>query len=337
MRFQPKFCPRPDCASHSGSPFLYRRRGRYTRRCDTRQVERFLCLTCSRGFSSQTFRLDYRLKRPDLLVPFYLDRVSKVTHRQSARNHRCSRTTEQRHFRLLAKHCTDFHAAKLEEVRKLGGLGESFSLDELESFERRRIRMPLTAPILAEKSSSFVVDIRVGTLASREKLGKAKTEEERRARRKSESRKVVKQALERLLDFAPKDQPICLITDRKHSYVSIVREVFGTRCEHVRVSSKQVRDTTNPLFLINHTEAMVRDNVSRLVRRNWAASKLLKWLLGHFAIWITYRNYVRDRVNHEPGVTPAMKLGLETTPWTVERLLKFRVFPALISPDLAQR
>ncbi|MCK6448630.1 MAG: hypothetical protein L6Q99_19735, partial [Planctomycetes bacterium] len=88
MHFHPKFCPRPDCPSHAGSPFLFRRRGYFRRRCDTRKVPRFLCLTCSRGFSSQTFRVDYRLKRPDLLVPFFYDRVSKVTHRQSARNHR---------------------------------------------------------------------------------------------------------------------------------------------------------------------------------------------------------------------------------------------------------
>ncbi|MCK6445681.1 MAG: hypothetical protein L6Q99_04755, partial [Planctomycetes bacterium] len=68
MHFHPKFCPRPDCPSHAGSPFLFRRRGYFRRRCDTRKVPRFLCLTCSRGFSSQTFRVDYRLKRPDLLV-----------------------------------------------------------------------------------------------------------------------------------------------------------------------------------------------------------------------------------------------------------------------------
>ncbi|MCK6444752.1 MAG: hypothetical protein L6Q99_00005, partial [Planctomycetes bacterium] len=92
----------------------------------------------------------------------------------------------------------------------------------------------------------------------------------------------------------------------------------------------------NPLFPINHTLARVRDNLSRLVRRNWGASKKREWLLGHCAIWITYRNYVRDRVNRERGVTPAMKLGLETAPWSVERLLRWRVFQPVSKPILAQ-
>ena len=87
MAFHPPVCPHPDCPSRASDVrFTYCRRGAFRRSCDRRRVRRFQCLVCQRGFSEQSFRLDYRLKRPELLRRFFLDRVSKVTHRQSARS-----------------------------------------------------------------------------------------------------------------------------------------------------------------------------------------------------------------------------------------------------------
>src|SRR5689334_10843656 len=122
MTVAPVFCPRLSCPSRFGTAFSYRRRGTYFRRCDQREVQRFQCLSCKHGFSEQTLRVDYRLKRPDLLARFFLDRVSKVTHRQSARNYACSRSTEERHFRLMSEHCDAFHARRLAETKAKGGI-----------------------------------------------------------------------------------------------------------------------------------------------------------------------------------------------------------------------
>lgn len=332
MSFQPVFCPRADCPSRSGSPFTYRFRGLFRRRCDQRSVQRFLCLTCSRGFSQQTFRLDYRLKRPELLARFFLDRVSKVTHRQSARNHACSRTTEERHFRRLSLHCEAFHGARLSEVASRGGLGEVFVFDELETYEQHRTQKPVTVPILIERESGFVLDARVGTLPPRG--GKGAVRQRGPARglepeglRNSESRKVVRRAFERLREVSLKGRPLSVLTDEKSSYAKLLRELFGGRCVHLRTPSTRRRDVSNPLWPINHTLARVRDNVSRLVRETWAAAKLRRWLAGQLAIWVCYRNYVRGRTNRQQGTTPAMALGVQSRRWQVRQLLEWRVFP----------
>lgn len=325
MTFQPRFCPRPDCPSHSGSAFCYRRRGVFQRLCDRRVVPRFLCLACGHGFSLQSFRVDYRLKRPELLPRFFADRVSKVTHRQSARIQACSRATEERHFRRLAAHCQDFHSAQLLRALLHGGLGQTFLLDELETYEHHRLRKPVTVPVLIEHESGFVVDARVGTLASRERS----SEKPRPTAgvRRSQSRRVVQEALQRLFDFAPKDRKIWMRTDHKPSYAVLLRRRFGRRCVHEQTSSRRRRDLWNPLWPINHTLARLRDGVSRLVRETWAAAKLRGWLAGHIAIWICFRNYVRGRTNRLHWLTPAMALGLDQRRWSVRHLLQWRLFP----------
>ena len=324
MTFRPRFCPHPDCAAHTRAPFLFRRRGVFRRRCDRRVVARFLCLACKRGFSEQTFRLDYRLKRPDLLPRFFLDRVSKVTHRQSARNHGCSRTTEERHFRRLSEHCEAFHEQRLAEVAKRGGLGQLFLLDELETYEQHRIQQPVTVPVLIERESGFVLDARVGTLPSRETPPPVASAE----RRKSESRQVVKAAFERLREFSPKAKRISVLTDQKPTYAVLLKQLFGARCDHGKTSSKRKRDITNPLWPVNHTLARLRDGISRLVRETWAAAKKRRWLAGHLAIWVCYRNYIRGRTNRFHSEPPAMKLGVQEHPWSVRQLVEWRLFPS---------
>ena len=87
MSFEPPRCPNTGCPSHDvRCAFRYVRNGKFVRKCDRRHVQRFICLVCERGFSTQTFHVSYRHKRPELnrLIAFEL--VSKCTLRQAARN-----------------------------------------------------------------------------------------------------------------------------------------------------------------------------------------------------------------------------------------------------------
>ena len=321
MRFRPRFCPRSDCPAHrSGRPFRCQRAGLYSRRCDRRRVQRFQCLTCQRGFSTQTFRVDYRLKRPGLLLPLLRDRYSKVTHRQSARTLFCSRSTEERHFRRIAEHCRELHDSRLAEVAARGGLGRSFLLDELETYEHHRTKKPVTVPVLIERKSGFVLDLKVGSMVARGKRRPG-------AARRSESRQRVREAFRLLWDFAPKDRVIGVTTDVKPTYAAILRRLFGKRCFHIQITAKRLRDGRNPLSPVNHTCARLRDGVSSLVRETWAASKKRRGLRERLAIWICYRNYIRGRINREPRRTPAMALGVTRDQYTPRRLLAWRVFP----------
>jgi hypothetical protein len=95
---------------------------------------------------------------------------------------------------------------------------------------------------------------------------------------------------------------------------------------HVQHSSTAPRDFGNPLFPINHTLAMLRDGLSRLVRRSWGASKQRAWLDRHAWVWVAYRNYIRGITNRAWFTTPAMALGVVARRYSKSTFFEWRVF-----------
>ena len=328
--FRPPRCPYPDCpASHPENPFPWCRKGRFRRKCDGRHVQRFLCLTCRRRFSTQTFRFDYRLKKPRLHHLLFDEFVSKCTLRQSARLHGLSRKTVTHRLARIGRHCAEMQRHLLARAAQNGGLHGRFQLDELETFETDRRLQPLTVPVLIEQGSHFVVHTTVATLPARGGLTKRdrrrKEEREREfGKRRSGSRRVVIESLEVLRESTPSTSPLHIRTDRKPTYRSQLRRLFGDRLRHRRTSSKRKRSYANPRFPINHTLAMMRDGLSRLVRRNWAVSKRQQWLRLHLWIWVAWRNYIRGITVKTPGVTPAMALGVCPAKWSKRELFRWR-------------
>jgi transposase-like protein len=333
MQFQPLHCPFPDCPSLTSQHFRWRRKGRFQRRCDGRSVPRFTCLECRRTFSSQSFRLDYRLRKPKLHLALFKDFVSKCTMRQSARTLGCTRRTVAHRLALLSEHCRAFHAGMLERARRAGGIDGTFQLDEQETFEHSRRLKPVTVPVLIERSSFFMLHAACAPLPARGRLSpallrKKAAEEELCGKRRSGSVAVVRESFECLGRVHRSEGPVKVQTDRKSSYATTLTRLFGDRLRHERYSSRGPRTYGTPLFPINHTLAMMRDGVSRLVRRSWAAAKLRERLAGHLWIWIAYRNYVRGITNRARHTTPAMALGVDRKKWEFRELLAWKVFPA---------
>jgi hypothetical protein len=218
----------------------------------------------------------------------------------------------------------------LIRAKARGGIHGPFQLDELETFEHNRRLAPVTVPILIARHSYFVVDLETAPLPCRGGLSPSyrKKKEEREAlfgTRHSGSRAAVSKCFETLAMVASPNVPLVLETDRKATYAGIVREQLGEEAVHARTSSKRKRDYWNPLFPINHTLAMARDGISRLVRRTWGTSKLRERLGWHAWIWAVWRNYVRGITNHAPKVTPAMAAGVAGRRWNVARLCAWRV------------
>lgn len=340
MRFVPTFCPLTDCPAHDGrAPFRFQRRGSYRRKCDGLVVPRFSCGTCGRKFSRQSFRLNYRWWRPHVHHELFRMFVSKVTMRQAARLLGIDRGTVARRQRSLGEACRRFHAAAMAEGQGLAG---RFSMDEMETFETDRLLRPVTIPVLIQLQSLFVVHAESAPLPSRGRLDAArqlrKMEYEKRfGKRRSGSRKAVESTLLQLRSAMRETEELHLVTDRKSSYRTLVQQYFRERFgSHVQESSRRKRNRGNPLFAINHTLAMLRDGVSRLVRRNWGVSKLRTRLDPHLWVWIGYRNYVRGIVADVPETTPAMVAGVTRHPLTSSDLFRWR-WPGRLPWRRAQR
>jgi hypothetical protein len=220
----------------------------------------------------------------------------------------------------------------MELARAHDGLRGTFQLDELETFEHSRRLAPVTMPVLIERKSYFVVDLETAALPCRGRLsGKNRKRKERRENehgvRRSGSTEAVRKCFDTLARHHSRVGPVRVQTDKKSSYRAILRRRFGSRLAHERHSSIAKRDYSNPLFPINHTLAMMRDGISRLVRRTWAASKLRAKLERHAWIWVVWRNYVRGITNRRPRRTPAMVLGVESRRWRPSEICAWRVLP----------
>ena len=331
MQFQPAFCPcvSPECATRPS--FQYQRRGSFTRACDGRRVQRFQCKSCKRTFSTQTFRVDYRLRRPALDRKIFGALISKVTQRQAARDLHCDRGMIARRVEVFGQHCREFHERLMLERGQSRLWGGGFVFDELETYEHNRRLKPVTVPVLVHKSSHCILHTAVGMLPPRKPLSNAnqrKLEQLERVegKRRSESRAKVAECFEVLRSVCPPTSVVSISTDEKYSYGALLRKAFGERLVHEKTNSKVARACWNPLFVVNHTLAMLRDGVSRLVRRNWGASKKREKLELHLWMYIAWRNYVRPITNARLWESAGMVAGLAPRMLDVSELLQWRIF-----------
>jgi transposase-like protein len=329
MRFQPARCPYSRCPSRTAGRFQATPWGTFHRKCDGRPAQRFRCRACLRTFSSQTFRVDFRLQRPYLHLDLWPLLISKVTHRQAARVLACTRKSVALRLDRLGNHCRQFHEALL--ASKPDGLTVGpFQLDELETYEHRRRLQPLTVPVLIHRHSYFVVHAEVaplpcrGGLRPKERLKKERLEQ-LLGKRRSGSRRAVETCLGALAGVLGKRSGEVLETDFKTTYPGCIRRALGPWFGQKCTPSKLPRDRKNPLFPINHTLAQLRDGISRLVRRNWAASKQEARLRHHLWIWICWRNYVRGVTNEAPHTTPGMIVRATQRKLGREEILRWRV------------
>ena len=334
QHFRPPHCPRRDCPSRAaeGPSFRFRLRGRYRRACDRRVVHRFHCHVCRRSFSVQTFRVDYRLKRPELTTPVFDAFVSKVTQRQMARCLPCTRTTVRHRLLLLSLHAREFQNAVLERARQQGTLHGRFQLDELETFERDRRLRPVTMPVLIHEASRFVLHVEAAALPARGRLRERDLARKRRMEakegvRRSGSRQAVKRCFEVLSRFLAVGMPTVVVTDKRSIYGTTLAEAMSESFAHALHPGKAAKTVSNPLWPINHLFAMLRDGTSRLVRRNWGVSKEREWLVRHMWIWIAYRNYIRCFTNKQKRMTSAIRAGLVSATFSKTKFFEWRVLP----------
>jgi len=257
--------------------------------------------------------------------------TSKVSQRQLARMLGCNYKTIARRLDLFGEHCRRFHKHQLNRVTQNGGVPSGiYQLDEMETFETDRRIQPVTIPILIERNSYFVIHAETADLPARGRLSKyhqiKKIEYEHKfGKRKSGSRAAVLSTLRSLETFASRS--IAFQCDKKSTYKTLLGKLYKGRISEFSTSlSSDPRCPGSRLFPINQTLAMMRDGVSRLVRRSWCHAKKRSSIDKHLWIWIVWRNYIRPITVRNLDETPAMVAEVCTDPWKKADVLRWRLF-----------
>ena len=324
--FVPPCCPYRYCSSHFDprTGFCIRF-GYFKPQCRPHRVQRFRCRSCRRTFSRQTFRADFRDRKPHLNAALFCWVASGVGIRESSRRTGLSLRCTELKLRKIGRHLRRLNL----NLRHSFGGDARFHMDELETYEERRNTRPLSIPVLIESETRFIVwaesaPIRPRGTMTPKRLKAIQESEIRHGIRKDTSRRSVRRTLERGAELAKGSERVLLQTDEKSSYPGTARRCFGRdRLAHEKTNSKLVRATWNPLFAINHEEAVMRDLMGRLRRESWLVSKKRRYLDLALHVHMANRNLVRRRFNADEE-SPAQMLGFVPRRLRPTELLSWR-------------
>jgi hypothetical protein len=338
--FEPPFCPNPACPYHlRPPPHFYKLHGTFWPNWSKESIVRMRCKCCGTTFSRQTFRMSRYDRHPEVNADLFSRLASSGGLRQSARELGLSPSGVQWKFRKIARHLLQLHRQRIRPVQT----PLCFIFDEAESFEGSRLEAPLTVPFVVERNTMFLVDARCGTLPPRPSAPSRRTAKQNAkygfragTTRRNESKRVVGESLAMATQLVAAQESIEFRCDQKSTYPGLIRSAFATACaerEHgprtkltikiCQTNSREPRTPQNPLHRINLTLAMARDQMGRLRRRSWLATKKREYLDLHLGLFLAYRNYVRVRFN-EDARTPAELLGLMPRSASCAELLTWR-------------
>jgi transposase-like protein len=337
-RFFPPFCPWVECSAHRAPGSGFHRHGSYWRRSEPhKKIPRFKCKDCRHTCSRQTFATSYYLKRPALLPAVAKGLVACSAHRQIARSASCSKTTVTRLAERLGRHALLFHRMA---VRRLSAIGESVVHDHFETFIGRQDRA-LGVGTTVGSISWFVYDVDPAP-----HRGSGRRPDRAVLKASLPSRPYVQSIRRTLRALKPQDSgpnPLVLIVDGRIDYAAAVREEklgFRIRLEVYPNPKRGPKGSPRSPEAIARDRAMFpADQLHQLFRHTCADHKRetiafgrrLESIVGRAHLIAVWKNFIKGRSERKPDrSTPAMHVGLTTSPWRWERVLSRRLFPARI-------
>ena len=213
--------------------------------------------------------------------------------RRIAKLHKTSTTTVQRKLHFLA-----LQARKSQEtwLSKQTKPFDFIQFDDLETFEHSKCK-PLTVCLAVEKETRKIIDFGVGQIAAKGHLTKIALK--KYGYRKSTAKKIRRDLFKRLSSKVSEEAEF--FSDSAPGYPDLVKEFFPNAHHHHRFKGARGAITgqgelkkikRDPLFAINHTFAMLRANINRLIRKTWCTTKKKKFLEDHIALYVDFHNQV---------------------------------------------
>jgi transposase-like protein len=284
-------CPTKECKNPAESSFQVRKTGRYFRKSDRKWIQRFHCENCGRHFSAASFSPCFGQNKRHLnpVIEKLLSSCNSM--RRIAKLLGINKNTVARKLQFLGiqadrinkKGLDRIHSSELREIQ----------FDDLITIEHTKLKQ-VSIPIILTKSSRKILAIDACRIPTSGLL--AKIALKKYGFRPNEHPATLEKLLRQLRGIVPEDARFT--TDSHQAYPICLKTVFPNANHHQEASRRasvvgQGELKTrhfDPLFSLNHTCAMLRANINRLVRRSWCTTKKLEALRWHLAIYVKYHN-----------------------------------------------
>lgn len=163
----------------------------------------------------------------------------------------------------------------------------------METFEHTKCK-PVSIALAVDAENRKILGVEVASMPAKGLL--AKTSRKKYGLRKDDRRKALGHVLQQIGKVISKDGVIS--SDCCPRYPRLIKKhlplVIHITFEGKRgciVGQGELKATgRDPLFALNHTAAMIRDDLKRLSRRTWCTTKKLTYLSDLLIIYTHYRN-----------------------------------------------
>jgi transposase-like protein len=310
--FIPPFCPGRFCRHHFGPQVQnwFVKRGTYSTEAFG-TVHRFRCRDCGAGFSEQTFRLDYYVKKPISYRAVFERIIAGCGIRSAGRHLHISHQAIINRTSRLARQALAIHAALLDDL----SLREDLATDGFESYVGSQYH-PNNIHLLVGCDSQLLYSFDYAHLRRKGRM----SDYQRSRREQIETtliypRVTIEQsfahiAADVLALLEQSDRPLTFLhSDEKQEYVRVLenKNVVPERPElenlaekladeslvHVRTSSQRRRNGANPLFPVNYMDRQIRKDNANHVRETVQFSRQVNNCLERLACYQLQHNYFK--------------------------------------------
>jgi transposase-like protein len=268
------------------------KRGFYIRASDGLKIQRFNCRNCGRDFSTQTSSFDYRLRKRRINQSVFRMLAKGMSQKGCAHVLAVDPQT-------IARRITRFGICAKKHLRSFTSTVSEVVFDEMETFEHTKLK-PLTIPLAVEKRTRRILFVDVGKIAAKGHL--AQISKKKYGFRKCERKKALNRLFRHLKRISCPHATF--FSDESHHYPNQIRRYFK-QVKHMTFKGRKSaiigqgemkKGGFDPLFCLNQTAAMIRDNIKRLTRRTWCTTKKIERLLDLLHIYSFYHNQRIDGV-----------------------------------------
>ena len=224
--------------------------------------------------------------------------------RRSAIISKIHRKTVDRRLLYFGKVSTEYHERLLKNRSPI----TSIHFDDMETSEHTKMK-PLSIPLAVEHPTRLVLAFDVASMPAKGVL--AKKSVKKYGKRKDERRKAWRHVLTKANQISAGNVEIT--SDSHKCYPELIRKLVPG-ATHIQVKGRRgcvagqgelKVGGWDPLFSLNHTAAMFRANICRLIRRTWCTTKLAERLKHHIALYVMWHNEtILAKLENRPRAFP---------------------------------